>query len=214
MRLLSAKAFGKKFNLRLTIPCLQSIIEVKPTYIPFTPLAQMKCMNCGAYRRKKRCPPFVPSYFKYEAMLRSKFSKCYIFVYRTDGTIYWKPKVPKDMVLEVKKDRGLKGAAAGLQAAIHEEFRQIRILTKGRFKAFVAGPCKKCGVRGCNVKGRCLHPPASVSMEGAGIDVYGLMDKLLLTYTGGRLKEPYGGLYQQPIRDWLTCVSMLALRGK
>ena len=58
----------------------------------------------------------------------------------------------------------------------------------------IAGPCHKC--RECNIGGKCKKGVANISCEGAGMDVYGLLDKM-------------GIEYEHPVKTYLTMVSMV-----
>lgn len=148
------------------------IQRIKFSDIKWTAVARFKCMLCGSWKRKKSCPPYSKSVMYYKDLLK-KFSKIYIVICETDGSIPWRFGLDKSKLVK-KENRGLKGAAKGMALALHKNMLELR-RSKG-FYILISGSCSLC--RPCNVDGKCLKKGFAHSPEGIGIDVIGTVRAL------------------------------------
>jgi len=177
-------------------PCIDAVYRLKRKDVIISPSVRLKCMTCGAYKRKKTCPPFAPSLAEIKRTLR-KMSHFYMIVARNNGTkAWWLGEDPqRDITLAPKKERELKGVNMGMQLYCTRLAKSIQRKFKKLVIAFGPGPCHRC--RDCIGTKKCVEPPPIPCMEGWGMDVYGMLD---------RLKIPY----ETPVMTELVAVSLIA----
>jgi predicted metal-binding protein len=155
----------KKFGV-IWPDCTVKIIPVKAESIVFTTIARLKCYQCGAFKRKKPCPPFNRSVKFYKEKF-SKYKKIYIIYMDNDGTMAWRDGLDPNK-LEKKVNKGLKGVAKGMPLSLHKLLLQVK-QNSAKTDIYMSGSCSLC--RPCNVKGKCLKGGFAHSPEGSGIDV-------------------------------------------
>jgi len=201
MKRLNVKKWVRKTGLAMP-PMLDEIYCVLPNDVIecVSEVVRLKCQNCGAWKRKRDCPPFSPTLDNVRKILK-RFKKLYVFIWKSDGSIAWREGFPKEKLVK-KVGIGLKGTAMGVEVAIHNNMVRLRgyYQEKGeKVKCWIAGPCHKCRVCTLPTLGKCQKGVSMPSMESWGIDVYGLYEKL-------------GVEYEHPVVNYVTCSSMLGVR--
>lgn len=190
--------FAKELGVELA-PCVDAVYKIYPRDIIFDILVRKKCMTCGAYKRKKTCSPYSPSIKHMKALFRKKVGHCYLIIMRNDGTRAWwiEKDEQRNITLAKHTDRALKGVNVGMQLYCHRLLKCI--LERNKWKiamVLAAGPCHKCD--NC-LEATCKEPPPLYSMEGVGIAVYDMLDKLEIPY-------------ENPVRSELLAVSLVAFK--
>lgn len=165
--------------------CMSMVEFINPEIITFTPLARLKCQNCGLYNRTPKCSPNNPSMEEMKNLIHS-FKYGIIFVFQSDGAVAWK----KDQVLNRPPMVGkqLKGTAAGMARSLNNTLHDISKYMRSQFDlkkdkeivTLISGHCDVCGK--CPLKDKYTSPgimkectKGYASLEAVGIDCYRLM---------------------------------------
>ncbi len=180
--------------------------KIKISYgdIGFDLSAQLKCLNCPAYGRTYRCPPYAPPFFKFREKLK-EYNDFSLIIRRYDIT---------DVLNEHRANNRDKKETWTLNSVFLEIYRtksqsfsrDISILRdrtnlitgKKPDLALSCGGCKLC--KPCEIKDNqgCKKPNESLySLEAVGIDVYKTLKNL---------NTPI----QIPPRSYITNVGLLA----
>ena len=167
-------------------PAFLDYFIIDPSKVKFTPLARLKCQNCGLYNRVPRCAPNVPSLEESEKKIHS-MNKGLILVYQNDGSKPWKKGVKRDGPLQGKK---LKGTAAGMARLLNQNIYDIvmnlcynneSLIKDKNIIGLISGHCQLCGK--CPMKDKYDSPGVMKkckkgfsALEAIGIDCFNLMD--------------------------------------
>ena len=171
-------------------PCVTEILripnEILLSYI--TTIVRLKCRNCGGWKRKRGCPPYI-DYRKEEEKMR-KCKEIYMLVFKTNGLQPWREGLEKHQLIE-RKGRALKGPCVGLQVSLDKFCEYLKVTLKKRVYVLESGPCHRC--RECSVTSCPKGRPLIRSLEGVGVDVYKFLEDREIAY-------------ENPPENYVTCV--------
>jgi predicted metal-binding protein len=138
---------------------------IDPSIIPVRQWVRNKCQfGCACFGKNFSCPPYVPSIKETQTMLKEYRVGLLIEFVATNSI---RQQELKEVMWELEREAFL----AGLVKAF----------------SFSGGPCRRCTTcmasecigMTIGAKGKCRYPELlRPSMESAGIDVFGLVEKL------------------------------------
>lgn len=147
----------------------------------FSPLSQLKCIQCGFYGRTFFCGQKVPPYYSWQKKLKK-----YNFFLLIKGKINVEPRIKDNSVFTSSSWKA--GFYAGNEGTniLKKRVMQRRVETMsylagyGKLKTFAeGGGCKLCRKCASLTNEKCKHPDmASPSPEGMGIDLYTMIPEM------------------------------------
>ena len=202
----------KYINPKSFPPSLDQIRVIDPKELPITAYARILCQHCGLWGRAILCPPLLcQTYPQFKTVELSKkyftsFSKCYIFIFKNDGTRRWwyekETEKYKYIDLVRRKSRQLKGCEVSSAKKITDIMRKIkRVNIKLGYdvETFIQGHCDFCQHKCPNRSNPPCKKGGLPSMEAVGINVYQLLNNLEVEY-------------QYPVINYLTQVTMMVVK--
>jgi predicted metal-binding protein len=177
--------------------------EIEFRNLVFSPFVQLKCMNCGMFRRNYHCLA-KPTWKKARDIL-SKYDRYLLLYIRMDNRPRLKDYREKRRKLVDSGEKNVfndyilkKNACNANQVQIYHRMRRFLVMIKSRFRdvsksklrMFGAGggcrACRKCGLvmpHFDKPREPCRKPNESFGApESWGIDVYGTLDVVDLKY--------------------------------
>jgi predicted metal-binding protein len=167
--------------------CYLGTYIVDPKIIKFTPLARLKCQNCGLYNRVPKCAPNNQS-LNDTAKFIHNLEYAVFIVYQSDGSKSWKNE---PLNREPIKGMKLKGTAAGMAIRLNKVIdllvkyyiRELNLKRNKEIIGMISGHCDICGK--CQLKDKYETPGVTkqcnkgyASLEALGIDCFDLYRKL------------------------------------
>lgn len=150
----------------------------------FSPIAQLKCIQCGFYGRTYHCGPWVASYKKWQERLKN-----YNLLLLVAGYIDVTPRI-KENITKFGTDQWKAHYFAGSEGTmiivseVKKHTKHIINLIAPHAERYIdfdaGGGCRRCRSCGKHTGEPCRHPKeANPSPEAAGIELYTLLPQLL-----------------------------------
>lgn len=156
------------------------IIKIKLDDIKFSIFSNLKCINCGMYKRNKHC---IPLNFKSGKKVLEKYKNIYLLIYKRDLN-----ERVEEFRKKLKVEYFMYKYACGTEVMSSKKFLndylpKLNLFMKSKEKDFIlygyGGGCTGC--RTCSIfsKEKCKKPNSYFrAPESTGIDVYKTLENI------------------------------------